>query len=61
MRLHSSDDGAPIGVEIRTLDSNHSDSWREIKMKIEIDMTSLTFDAVYHKGVCYWVIIDKFL
>ncbi|GMN25488.1 hypothetical protein TIFTF001_000956 [Ficus carica] len=36
--------GARIGAEVCTL-GNHGDSWREIKMKIEIDVSSLTLDG----------------
>ncbi|XP_024025152.1 uncharacterized protein LOC21407206 isoform X2 [Morus notabilis] len=59
VRLHGTSVGACIAAEICTL--GNRDSWREIKMKIEIDITSLTFDELYHKGIYYWVIDDKFM
>lgn len=51
VRLHSTDVDAPIRAEVCTLGGNHGDSWREIKMEIEIDITSFTHSEVYHKGV----------
>lgn len=59
VRLHSTAVDAHIRAEVCTL-GNHGDSWRENKMKIEIDVSSLTLDEVNHRGVCYWVICDKF-
>ncbi|XP_024027981.1 uncharacterized protein LOC112093544 [Morus notabilis] len=42
VRLHSTDVDAPIGAEVCTLGGNHGESLREIKMEIEIDITSFT-------------------
>ncbi|EXC10109.1 hypothetical protein L484_007125 [Morus notabilis] len=51
VHLHCTDVGVPIGAEVCTLGRNNGDSWREIKMNIEIDSTSHTHSEVYDEGV----------